>query len=321
MKKYNVLITGVGAIIGYGLINSLKKLDLDLRIVGMDIYNDAYGKNICDIFIQSILASDPEYPIFLRNVIKKYNIDLVMFGTEQEIYRLLKERDNITDYYDKLVINNENIIELSEDKWLTHKFLSENGFPVIPSSIDCEFEYAKKKFGIPFLLKPRCSYASKGIEKINNVNDFNYYKAKVGKQFMVQKIVGDNEHEYTVAVFGFGDGTSVTPIVLKRKLSGEGATVKAEIIVDNRINKFVNQLTKILKPIGPTNYQFRKHNDEFLLLEINPRISSSTSLRAAFGYNEAEMCLKYFVDGEKFENPEIKKGKAVRYIADCVNFL
>ena len=46
----NVLVTGVGAIIGYGIINSLKmQNEYPIRIVGMDIYDDAYGQFLCDI--------------------------------------------------------------------------------------------------------------------------------------------------------------------------------------------------------------------------------------------------------------------------------
>ena len=93
MRQYKILVTGVGAIIGYGLINSLRKSKYNTYIVGMDIYDDAYGKCICDEFIQAIPAADELYPKFLKNIIKEKDIDLVMFGTEQEIHRLINEQD------------------------------------------------------------------------------------------------------------------------------------------------------------------------------------------------------------------------------------
>ena len=78
-------------------------------------------------------------------------------------------------------------------------------------------------------------------------------------------------------------------------------------------------LTGILKPVGPTNYQFRKEGEQYLLLEVNPRISSSTSIRTAFGYNEAEMCITWYLHGNRPEQPEIHTGEARRYIADWVD--
>lgn len=318
MRKYNVLITGVGAIIGYGLINSLRNSKYDVHIVGMDIYEDAYGQYICDEFIQAIPASDEEYPAFVKNIIKEKKIDLVMFGTEQEIHRLIHEKEVMGEDYAKLVINNQMIVEMSNDKWSTYEFLIKNNLDAIPSYIDGEYEELVEKIGSPFLLKPRRSYASKGIEKIHNREEFEFFKKRVGDQFMVQTIVGDVEHEYTVATFGLGDGSCVKPIIMKRKLSQEGATAKATVIDCKKMEEQVYKMVELLQPIGPTNFQFRYHNGKYLLLETNPRISSSTSLRAAFGYNEAEMCIDFFVNKERPKETQIKKGTAVRYIADCV---
>ena len=318
MKQYNILVTGVGAIIGYGVINSLRQSKYDAHIIGMDIYEDAYGQYLCDEFIQAIPAADPKYPQFIKGIIKEKNIDLVMFGTEQEIHRLIDEQEVMGEDYSKLVINNKNIVEMSNDKWLTHEFLAENQIKEIPTYIEGDYKTLSETLGSPFLLKPRRSYASKGIEKIHNEEEFDFYKKRVGEQFMVQKIVGDVEHEYTAAIFGFGDGDCTKPIILKRKLSQEGATAKAWVMESEEMEKLIRKMVSILKPVGPTNFQFRYDNGEYLLLETNPRISSSTSLRAAFGYNEAEMCIEYFVEHKKPEDAVIRKGSAVRYIADCV---
>lgn len=39
MKKSNVLVTGVGAVIGYGIIKSIKKIPGDsINVVGIDIF-------------------------------------------------------------------------------------------------------------------------------------------------------------------------------------------------------------------------------------------------------------------------------------------
>lgn len=107
---------------------------------------------------------------------------------------------------------------------------------------------------------------------------------------------------------------------MRRKLSKAGATDKAIVEPVPDIDKEIFAISKVLKPYGPTNFQFRLDNGRFLLLEINPRISSSTSIRTAFGYNEAEMCIEFFVEGIKPSDKNIRTGKAYRYIADVVEY-
>jgi carbamoyl-phosphate synthase large subunit len=90
MKQYNILVTGIGAVIGYGVIRSLRLCRYDVNIIGMDIYHDAVGQHWCNSFIQSILASDDKYCDFLSELMDKYNNDLVFLCTEQEIQREYK---------------------------------------------------------------------------------------------------------------------------------------------------------------------------------------------------------------------------------------
>lgn len=320
-RKIRVLVTGVGAIIGYGVIQSLRISKYDCFIVGMDIYEDAVGQAWCDEFVQAKPAADPDYVAFLLQVMHRYEIDLVFFGTEQEIRRLSGAREEIGEEGRKLVLNRKEIIDLSDDKWATICLLRENGMEAIPSMIEDDYSEIVSKLGSPFLLKPRCSYAGKGMAIIRDEKEFDFLRCRMKReQFMVQKIIGDNDHEYTAATFGFGDGTSfTTPIIFARTLSQEGATSKAFSVEIPEIVTHIHQLVSILHPIGPTNFQFRKEGDSFYLLEINPRISSSTSIRAGFGYNEAEMCVDWYYFGIRPEQPHFRSGVARRYIADWID--
>lgn len=320
-RQINVLVTGVGAIIGYGVIKSLRNSAINVYIIGMDIYPDAVGQNWCDKFVRAIYAVDPNYISYLKKIIDANDIDLVFFGTEQEIYRCIEAHEELGSYYKKLVINELELLKLSHDKWKTHKALIENGLEeyAIPSIIEGNYKDISSMWSDEILLKPRVSYASKGIHRITNEKDFEFYKEKMGNNFMAQCIIGDDEHEYTVGVFGLGDGNYSEMIQLKRKLSQEGATAKAEYVNIEELRYAVKKLCNVFRPIGPTNFQFRFDNGRFYLLEINPRISSSTSIRMAFGYNEAEMCVNYFLYG-KVIYPVIKKGYAARYIDEVIVF-
>ena len=167
-------------------------------------------------------------------------------------------------------------------------------------------------------MKPRCGFGSKGIVKVENREIFEKYKTEIGENLMMQEFVGNNEEEYTAS--GFFDKKSELKafMAMKRKLSKQGFTEIAQVVDEFELKKIIKELAKIFEPIGATNFQFRRHNGSWKLLEINPRISSSTSLKTAFGYNECKMSVDYFLNNKEIFQPEIKKGRAIRYTEDYI---
>ncbi|MGG4049557.1 ATP-grasp domain-containing protein [Paenibacillus favisporus] len=317
---YNILVTGVGAIIGYGIIKSLRKSKYKVNIIGIDIYEDAVGQHWCDHFERGILASDPSFSNFLLKIIDKYQIDLVIPGIEQDINRIVKDFEMLKNSNAKFVLNNFELLNIAEDKWTTRLKMEEHGIRTIPSYIKGKYSEIAEDLGVPMLLKPRRSYASKGITEINCEEDFNYWLNKMRDNFMVQRIIGNSSSEFTAGVFVTNQGDS-QKIIMQRQLSGEGATSKAKVIINKELENEIDRLITIFKPEGPTNFQFRYEDGYYYLLEINPRISSSTSLRTSFGYNEAEMCVEYYLENRSPALRKLRMGSAVRYIEDWVDYV
>lgn len=314
MKQINVLVTGVGAIIGYGIINSIRAQKVyPVRIVGMDIYDDAYGQFLCDKFYIAERADSPRYLDYINDVIDKESIDLIMPGIEQDMYRLHELEDKV---HTKVVLNNDLLINLSKDKLETFRFFKEKGVNVIPTFFGIPYEQCVAKLGNPFLLKPRTSYASKGIHKIYSEEDFKFYN-KHPEDNICQRIIGTDSSEYTIAIFGKGDGTYADYIILRRKLAQTGATDKATtVLYDKALMDYVDKICEITKPFGPTNIQLRKDGDEVYLLEINPRISSACSLRTHLGYNDPLKCIELYLNNRHMAPIEKKVMHAVRFIDD-----
>ena len=310
-----VLVTGVGAIIGYGILRSLRKSNQTVRLIAADIYPDAVGQAWADQFIIAPLTSSPKYLKWIKKVIADNNVDLVMPGIEQDLYFFSKHREIFNTLSTELVLNDQRLSELTIDKWLMHQELvSLNSEARIPSFLEGDFDSLAQTLGLPFLLKPRVGYASKGLVRIHSQTDFSRHAKNLGHELMAQPIVGTDDEEYTVAVFGDGTGQAPASITLRRRLAADGSTAKAWVEQHDGLDEVVKSLCAHFKPVGPTNLQFRKDENSWKLLEINPRISSTTSLRTAFGYNEAEMCLDYYLHGLKITQPVIKKGFAARAV-------
>ena len=288
-----ILVSGVGAVIGYGIVESLRLSGRSLRIIGTDIHPINVGADRCDKFILAEPISSGKYISWLEKVLEENKVDIFLPGFHQEI-DVLADNINSMQLSRRIVLNTQELIRVSRDKWETFLSLERGGFSTIRTSIERDYGMVKKSIGNRMLIKPRVSFSSRGIVQVETEIDFYYWQGKLGENFMIQEIVGDDDNEFTVGVFGLGDGRSAEKIALRRKLNKEGSTVRAELYCCEKLDAIVDQMVAYYKPLGPTNLQFRLHHGEYLLLEINPRISSSTSIRTKFGYNEAEMCIDYY---------------------------
>lgn len=314
-----VLVTGAGAIIGYGILRSLR--NAGLRLVAIDIHADAVGQHWADAFEQSVMVADPGYIDFLRDIIRRHNVELVIPGIEQDVAFFAENEDGLDDLGACVCLNNPALIRLAQDKWLTYEFLVQSGFRAIPTRLDGDFATLSETLGVPFLLKPRRGYAGKGIIKIASRDDFDRTSSDLGPRLIAQRIVGEDDAEYTVSGFGDATGTIGQLIALRRRLSREGSTVRAELVNSAPFEEVIGALSSRLQPRGPTNFQFRVEREVPYLLEINPRISSATSIRAAFGYNEAMMTVDYFLHGKLPKPAILRPGKVTRFIEDYVQYV
>lgn len=317
-----VLVTGVGAIIGQGIVRSLRAGLPNARIVGLDRSNRQPGPAWCDQFIQKPECGEDSsaYLRFWESVLHEEGIQLVLPGLEVDVNFLEQHRFlQQSPAGCVLALNHSRLITLAGDKWKMHEMLLAHDFPVIPTLLPCAWSEALTALGpAPLLLKPRCNNGSRGIVRLHDQNDLVYWAQKTTEPWMLQKVVGSEHEEYTVGCFGFGDGTSLEPIIMRRHLSAAGNTIEAEVVSQAHIHASVVALNHLFQPLGPTNYQFRMDGGQALLLEVNPRFSSSNSLRTQFGYNEAQMAVEYFLFGNKPAQPTIQHGKGWRFSEDYV---
>jgi carbamoyl-phosphate synthase large subunit len=313
------MVTGVGAIIGYGVLRSLRVERPDIRLVGADIHANAVGQTWCDEFVQAPLTADDCYASWLEHQVRQHKVDLLIPAIEQDLDFLCDHRSFLAALECAKVLNTPVLIETARDKWSMDQALRSVNEPSRIATYDNgTFDELVDLLGLPFLLKPRRGYASKGIVHVDDSLTFERHSAGLGSNLIAQEIVGTSEREFTVSIFGDGTGDRYTISSLLRTLAPDGSTAHATNSDPTDVVETVTRLSAQFKPLGPTNLQFRQVGDEWKLLEINPRISSSTSIRAAFGYNESAMCVDYFLYGIPPTQPAFLSGRASRYIEDVI---
>ncbi len=314
-----ILVSGASGIVGYGTLKSLRLAKDEYKLIGTSIYDDSVAPAFCDVFELAPRTTDPSYVDWLCSIIEKHDVDMIIPGINDDMLVWNEYRERLEDSGVKVLLNNSELIELCEDKWSFYEALQkrESAY-LIESRLEGTFEELSSAYGLPFLLKPRHGFASKGIVIVDSEATFNEHKDGLGGVVMAQPIVGDIESEYTISAFFDGDSNMCCVMGLRRKLAKEGFTEKAEVAMPPHAEDAIREMAAVLLPVGPTNFQFRIHGGALKLLEINPRISSATSIRAGFGYNESIMAVKYFLDDVTPTQPEIRKGYAVRYTEDHI---
>jgi len=314
-----ILVSGASGVVGYGVLRSLRRADADFKLIGTTIYDDSVAQAFCDIFELAPPTTEEHYIDWLCKVIKKYQVDMIIPGIEADMIAWNDARDQLTATGTYVLLNNPDLIKLCSDKWSFYEALSASGSSLaISSRLVGSFDELKAEFGLPFLLKPRRGFASKGIVRIDSKEAFTPHQQNLGTVVMAQPIVGTNDEEYTVSAFFDINSDLLCHMGLKRKLAREGYTEKAQVAEPTKVRSAIKELATLFKPVGPTNFQFRVQNDQLKLLEINPRVSSATSIRTAFGYNESFMSVECFLNNKVMKQPDIKHGYAVRYIEDYI---
>ncbi|MBQ3572905.1 MAG: carbamoyl-phosphate synthase large subunit [Clostridia bacterium] len=228
----------------------------------------------------------------------------------------------------KLLGTSSESIERAEDRELFKEMCESIGEPVIPSEITYDIEEAKKaasKIGYPVVLRPAFTLGGTGGGFANNEKELeeiavNGFSLSPVHQVLIEKSVkGYKEIEFEVmrdsadkaiTICGMenidpvgvhtGDSAVVAPIL--------SLTKKQEKMLNNSAIKIIKEL----KIEGGCNVQFalNPENDEYYLIEVNPRVSRSSALASkASGYPIARVTAKIAV-GMKLEEIQIANATA-----------
>lgn len=317
MKKIPVLITGMGGPLGISFLKALRMSDITCEIIGTDADPISAGFHFVD---KAVIVPDArcEPYVYIEKIIelcRKYNIKMIFTGSDAELMLLAKHKELIESQTSAFILVNENhVIETACDKWQTVQYFKQYGVPVPDSILPGDWATVSafiQRHGFPLVVKPRSSSGSKGLFIVESEKQLEA-ALNLAKNAVIQECLQPPDQEYTVGVFMRDAGNYLGSIILHRCLGG-GLTYKARVSKNPEIERVAKEAVTVLRAIGPINVQLRLTNRGPVIFEINPRMSSSTVMRAHFGFNEPEMAIKLFVLGQNIASPKIKNGVALRY--------
>lgn len=314
----NILVTGAGALLGQGILRLLQVADFPKKIFTADPDSRSTGHWLGDYAITIPKANDDDYINKIIDIVKIYSIDVILVGTDVELPIFSKYKKHFAKELNCLVIvSDENVVNIANDKFLTASFLEKNNFPYPISVMANDLSKLKEieeKLGFPLFAKPFDGARSLGIKKIENHDELmEIYDPN--SNLVVQQFLSEDEGEYTSGCVVL-NGVCKAIVTLKRDLRDGNTYRTYRDSETSKYDKFIIPIAEKLNPDGPVNFQFRIKDDKPVIFEINGRFSGTTPLRHFYGFNEVEKILKHHLYGEEIVSPELKNGVVMRTWSD-----
>lgn len=261
----SVLITECGGPAGIGIIKSFRAYDTTVKLVGIDCGQYATGFELCDVAYQSPKGKDPDYISFVKGIVTREAVDLIVCAGEHDLLALAEHKDQFPC---TIIVSSPDTIRICQDKWLFYQHCKEY------------FDLPLTMRG-PIIQKPVKGAGSRGFQAHLN-DDMLYQEYLPGA-------------EYTVDIFCRYDHTLVAAVPRERLEIKSGISTKSRICPHSGLIDTCARLAKHLKLVGACNIQFRADEVGILkIMEINPRLGGSTCMSLGLGINFAELYMKMY---------------------------
>ncbi len=209
------------------------------------------------------------------------------------------------------------VIEPCADKLRTEAWLRGMGLPSPATATpDAGLERLLAEVGLPLIAKPRRGSGSRGLLVVDTEEGLRDLLAQPPGDYCLQQLI--DGPEYTCGLLFDRGGTLRDSICMRRRLH-EGRTVAAEIETPPALPGFIERFAAGVPAVGALNLQFRvPESGEIMVFEINPRLSGSTALRIAAGFNDPLRLYEHFLDGRPISRAQVRPVRLFRHWTEIV---
>jgi carbamoyl-phosphate synthase large subunit len=291
MKK--ILITSIGCAPASIIARTLKK-ENKYNIIGIDIQNECVGNFITDTYLQCPRLDNDNYWEFIENIITENKINFVFVTNNLETLSWSRKKHYLFEKYNcKVLINDEELVLIADDKMETYKWCIKNDIN-IPDVVQYD--------NYPCIIKPLFGCGASNIIILKNNNDFIDETIKNNNKYIIQKFI--NGVEFTVDVISDESSNIINIIPKQRLLIKNGQSFKSIIKMDVDVINFVKNVSVKLKNKSVINVQIIKEfeTNKIFLIEINPRWPTTIGLSIKAGVNMPVMLVENDFNTKIIEN-------------------
>lgn len=294
---------------------------------------------VADESVVSPLIYDEKYIPFLLDycknneisaIISLFDIDLPILSKNKELFK----QNGIT-----VVVSDERVLDICNDKYKTYQFLIENGFNAPKTFIDmveAENNIQNNVLKFPLILKPRWGMGSIGIYKADNLEELEVFYKKLKKEifntYLKYESSIDIDHailiqamidgqEYGLDIINDLEGNYQNTIVKKKVAMRSGETDCAETVDSIEIKQIGEKLSKTIKHIANLDCDvFVTSDNTIYVLEMNARFGGGYPFSHLAGVNLPMAIIKW-LSNESVDIKELLTAKPSVYGQKDINIV
>lgn len=278
----NILITSAGAGPAVAVIKALKaQKEIKLKVISVDMDSFAAGLYLSDNHYLVPFAKEPDFIDRILEICKKEDINIIIpiFDTETIVFANNIECFKSLDI--KVLVNEAEVVRICNDKLITYKFCLEN--QILVPEVYTQEQLNNEQVEFPIVLKPRMGVGTKGIRRIENMQELSL-NLPLKDDYLAQKYI--EGIEYTIDSIS-DEKTEVLAVVPReRMVVKDGQTVKGRTTKDERLINYGREITRKfrIKWVGCSQCKITKDSKIFFI-EMNPRYGTGVSLSIGAGVN------------------------------------
>lgn len=235
--------------------------------------------------IQIPLASDKDFVEVLKKLCFDLRVDLLIPSVDEE---LLLISENLNDWGEtQIMLPHKSYVEAMLDKLTMIRSIEAKEI-LAPETESLDKDVSK--FVFPCIIKPRMGRGSRGVFSVNNIEEVEDFKKKVGNNassFVLQRQYFGEEYTVQMIANSQSELLSIVPAKISVK---KGVTIKAKTDDNISVINACRQIHQKIPCAGTYNIQLILTNDNHVYpFEINPRISTTFCLILEAGINPIQL--------------------------------
>jgi carbamoyl-phosphate synthase large subunit len=241
---------------------------------------------------------DPGYVPFVAETVAEHGVRLVVPLTDLDQLVLARRREEIEAL---VLLPAPEVVERTNDKWLTHCFFEEAGIGSPPTWLP---DAVPESPPFPVLVKPRRGFGSRNIYRAADWSELDFFLRYTAVPSIVQRAcVGE---EFSIDVFCDLDGRCLNAVPRTMLESKGGESIKGRSIKDLELIELGRLVSERLGIVGPANVQcFRTDGAGYEVTDVNARFGGGFPVHWAAGGGYPELALAL----ARGERPEPRLGE------------
>lgn len=242
------------------------------KVIAVDCDPTAPALYAADFYQIVARIDDDNYMKQIKSICRKYKVKGILSLIDPELTILSERKEEFEQEGIKVIISNEETIDICFDKFKTYQYLKNAGIPTIPTYIDIDEvlkEVNRGELQFPLMAKPRKGSASIGNGVIHNREELEILKDTHHDMVFQPFIMGE---EYGIDCYIDLLSKETIDIFIKKKVKMRaGETDKSISVNDVELKNLIKAVSHVLELVGPVDIDCFGTNSSFVVSEINPR--------------------------------------------------